>query len=137
MQWGMQEDVVLPAFELDCREWLISTPDDAGFPDELAGAPLLAVLSSAVFDRDAFRSVSAVLTVGLLDDDLPPALAAQAGSVAAELVDDEDGFGSVRYVAPVPGGHLALVAEFTVEGDPDAEVMSRIEALMASFRWAA
>ena len=62
------KDLVLPAFAMDCRDWLVITPTQAGLPDEVAGAPLLAVLSTAVLGADSFRSASAVLTVGLLDD---------------------------------------------------------------------
>src|ERR1700739_2615342 len=72
--FGMRGDVMrgelaLPAFALDCRDWWVITPSESGLPDEVAGAPLLAVLSTVVLDSDDFRSVSAVLTVGLLDDD--------------------------------------------------------------------
>ncbi len=130
----MQGDAVLPAFELDCRDWLVVTPQDAGLSDELAGAPLLAVLSTAVFGGDEFRCASAVLTVGLLDGETPPTLPGPVGGVAAELL---DGAGAVRYLVPSPDGRLALVAEFHVDGDLDAELTGRIQALMSSFRWAA
>jgi hypothetical protein len=40
----------------------------------------------------------------------------------------------VRYLVPSPDGRLALLAEFTMDGDT-VEVRQRIEALMASFRW--
>jgi len=133
----MQGDVVLPAFEMDCRDWLVATPQDAGLPDELAGAPLLAVLSTAVFDSTDFHSASAVLTVGLLDDDAPLARPPGRGCVAAELLDVDDEPGSVRYLVPSPDGRLALLAEFTVAVEHDPEVRRRIEALMSSFRWAA
>ena len=46
----MSWDVVLPAFEMDCRDWLVVTPTTDGLPEEVGGAPLLAVLSTAVFD---------------------------------------------------------------------------------------
>ena len=45
--------------------------------------------------------------------------------------------GSARYILPTPDGQLALLAEFTVTGSADVEIRARIEALMASFRWAA
>jgi len=38
---------------------------------------------------------------------------------------------------PTPDRQLALLAEFTVTGSVDIEIHRRIEALMASFRWAA
>lgn len=130
------KDLVLPAFAMDCRDWLVITPTQAGLPDEVAGAPLLAVLSTAVLGTDSFRSASAVLTVGLLDADVEtrPVLGA---SVAAELVDWDGSPDTRRYVLPTPDGQLALVAEFTTPDGADAEVLERVEALMASFRWAA
>jgi hypothetical protein len=132
----MQGDLVLPAFEMDCRDWLVVTPDDAGIPEEIAGAPLLAVLSTAVFDSDDFSCASAVLTVGLLDDDAPPAVPLVRGCVAAEVIDSDDDERSVRYLVPSPDGQLALLAEFSVDHN-GAELRRRIEALMSSFRWTA
>lgn len=130
----MQGDLVLPAFEMNCRDWLVVTPDEAGIPEELAGAPLLAVLSTAVIGTDDLSSASAVLTVGLLDDDAPPALPPVGGCVAAEVIDPDADDRSVRYLVPSPDGRLALLAEFSVDGG-GAELRERIEALMASFRW--
>ncbi len=132
----MQEDVVLPAFELDCRDWLVATPRDAGLPDEVGGSPLLAVLSTAVFDEDAFCSTSAVLTLGLFDEFDGPQLRRRTGQVAAEVVDAEAEDG-LRYVAATPDGRLAVVADFSASGPLDHELRDRIDALMTSFRWAA
>jgi hypothetical protein len=131
----MQGDVVLPAFEMDCRDWLVVTPDEAGIPEEVGGAPLLAVLSTAVINSDDLASASAVLTVGLLDDDAPVAVPPFSGCVAAEVIDPDPDERSVRYLAPSPDGRLALLAEFSVDSNSD-EVRRRIEALMSSFRWA-
>jgi hypothetical protein len=145
-------DVVLPAFEMDCRDWLVATPDEAGLPEEVDGAPLLAVLSSAVVDENDLQSVSAVITVGLLDDDAPLAVPLHDDCVAAEVVDgfeDTDDDVAVRYIVPAPDGQLALLAEFSVRTGAgitpgrhsdvrtDPELSRRIEALMSSFRWAA
>lgn len=127
-------DLVLPAFQMDCRDWLVVTPSAAGLPDEVAGAPLLAVLSTAVIDADELRSANGVLTVGLLDGDVPLRQVAP-GSVAAELVDDEPG-STLRYVLPAPDSSLALLAEFTAPDGLDVEVRDRVDALMRSFRWA-
>jgi hypothetical protein len=129
------KDLVLPAFAMDCRDWLVVTPSQAGLPDEVAGAPLLAVLSTAVLGEASFRSASAVLTVGLLDSDIPTRAVA-GGSVAAELLDGDEPSDSLRYVLPTPDGQLALLAEFTTPDGADADVVERIESLMASFRWA-
>jgi len=129
-------DLVLPAFEMDCRDWLVVTPAQAGLPDEVAGAPLLAVLSTVVLGDDSFRPASGVLTVGLLDEDVPPARPVDDAQVAAELVDDEDDE-SLRFVLPAPRSRLALLAEFRMPDGPDVEVKDRIESLMRSFRWAA
>jgi hypothetical protein len=120
---------------MDCRDWLVVTPTQAGLPDEVAGAPLLAVLSTVVLGEASFRSASAVLTVGLLDSDIPTRAVA-AGSVAAELLDGDEPSDSRRYVLPTPDGQLALLAEFTAPDGADPEVVERIESLMASFRWA-
>jgi len=68
----MQEELALPAFQMDCRDWLVITPEETGLPDEVGGTPLLAVLSTAVIDVEDFRSVSAVLTLGLLDEGSRP-----------------------------------------------------------------
>jgi len=127
-------DLVLPAFELDCRDWLVVTPSDAGLPDEVAGSPLLAVLSTAVIGADAMRSANAVLTVALFDDDValrPIGPGCVARQLADDLISD-----SPRYVLPAPDSSLALVAEFTAPDGMDGEVRRRIEALMRSFRWA-
>lgn len=129
----MQGDLVLPAFQMDCRDWLVVTPGEAGIPEEVAGAPLLALLSTAVIGVADMSSASGVLTVGLLDDDAPPAVP-MYGCVAAEVIDADGDDHSVRYLVPSPDGQLALLAEFSVEGNT-TEVRQRIEALMASFRW--
>jgi hypothetical protein len=130
----MQGDLVLPAFEMDCRDWLVVTPDDAGIPEEIAGTPLLAVLSTAVIGANDLTCASAVLTVGLLDDDAPPAVPPTQGCVAAEVIEPDADADTVRYLLPSPDGRLALLAEFSVDGD-EPELRERIKALMASFRW--
>jgi hypothetical protein len=130
-------DLLLPAFEMDCRDWLVVTPAEAGLPDEVGGAPLLAVLSTVVLDDDEFQPASGVLTLGLLDDEVPPLRPVGASSCsAAQLVEPEYASDCVRYVVPVPDGRLALLAEFTLPDGPQPAVLDRIEALMASFRWA-
>lgn len=131
----MQENVVLPAFQMDCRDWLVSTPADLGLPDEVAGAPLLAVLSSAVVEEGEFRSTRGVLTLGILDGEEPPSRPLSDGGVAAELIDSDDT--GLRYLLPTPGGDLALLAEFTLPAGVDPRIVERVEALMTSFRWAA
>ncbi|HZY77438.1 MAG TPA: hypothetical protein VFE40_14055 [Jatrophihabitantaceae bacterium] len=130
-------DLVLPAFHMDCRDWLVVTPAEAGLPDEVGGAPLLAVLSTVVLDEDAFVPASCVITVGLLDEDVPPSRQVAPDSVAAELLDDDDETDSVRYLLPAPDQRLALLAEFTLSEGTSPQAVDRIESLMASFRWAA
>lgn len=129
-------DLALPAFEMDCRDWLVITPGQAGLPDEVGGSPLLAVLSTVVLDDDRFCPASGVLSVGLLDEELPARQLAE-GSVAAELIEADDDVDSVRYVLPAPEGQLALLAEFSMPEGADQAVVRRVEALMTSFRWAA
>jgi hypothetical protein len=130
--------LILPDFSMDCRDWLVVTPHDAGLPDEFADAPLLAVLSTVVLDEAQFRPASGVLTVGLMDDELPLTRPIGTGCVAAEVLelDGEDDGDSVSYVLPTPDRRMALVAEFNASAH-DTELRDRIEALMASFRWAA
>lgn len=131
------KDLVLPAFEMDCRDWLVVTPLDAGVPDEVAGAPVLVMLSTLVIGEDILREASGVLTVGLLDDDGPPSRQIARDCVAMELLDSDAAPDSLQYVLAAPEGRLALLAEFTMPDGADGEVVRRIESLMTSFRWAA
>jgi hypothetical protein len=124
----------LPAFELDCRDWLIATPDDGAVPDEIGGAPVVAVLSTAIIGSNDLLSASAVLSVGLLDEPVD-AVQLDEDSPVAELLDLDLAGGSARYVVPAPDGQLALLAEFTARGDSE-QLMRRFDDLMASFRWA-
>lgn len=127
----------LPAFELDCREWLVATPDDGSVPEEVAGAPVVAVLSTAVVRSTRLAPASAVLSIGLLDepaeDERVTSVRLDADSPVAELIDVAAG--SARYLVPAPDGRLALLAEFTA-GSDCAELLHRFQQLMASFRWA-
>lgn len=129
-------DLVLPAFELDCRDWLVVSPAEAGLPEDVAGAPLLAVLSTVVIGDDLHEATGA-LTVGVLDEseDLD-ARPVAPGSSAHELFDAGQVPGTRRYVMPSPGGdNLALLAEFVLQDHFDTELSDRIDALMNSFRW--
>jgi hypothetical protein len=137
LQGVVVKDLVLPAFEMDCRDWLVVTPAEAGLPDEIAGSPLLAVLSTVILGAESFVPASGVLTVGLMDDDVPITRQVAPGSVAAEIVEADDPDDCVRYVLPAPDHRLALLAEFTLNEGSDPDVVNRIESLMASFRWAA
>jgi hypothetical protein len=130
-------DLVLPAFELDCREWMVVSPAEAGLPEDADGAPLLAVLSTMVIDDDISEATGA-LTVGLLDErDELDCRPIAPGAVAQELLDDDDA-GTRRYVMPSPNdSSLALVAEFVLPPESSAELGRRVEALMTSFRWQA
>ena len=124
---------------MDCREWMVVSPNEAGLPDDVAGAPLLAVLSTAIIDDD-IREATGALTVGLIDDeeDLDVRQVAP-GAAAHELLDSDSTPGTRRYVMPAPGEHnLALLAEFVLSrGESEAELGQRVEALMTSFRWQA
>jgi hypothetical protein len=124
----------LPAFELDCRDWLVATPDDGSVPEEIGGAPVVAVLSTAVIDMTNLMPASAVLSIGLLDEPVE-SVRLNADSPVAELIDVDVAAGSARYVVPAPGGQLALLAEFS-GGSNCVELLERFEQLMASFRWA-
>jgi len=129
------DELTLPNFEMNCADWLIVTPEESGLPDEIGGAPLLAVLSTVVIDEDRFSPASGVLTIGLADADvisrpLP-------NSVAEQLLDGDDGGTEMRYMVPSPDGRLALLMEFALPEGPEAQVVDRVESLMRSFRWAA
>lgn len=128
-------DLVLPAFEMDCRDWMVISPAEAGMPEEVEGAPLLAVLSTAVVDDD-IREATGALTVGIIEEgeDLPVRQVAP-GAAAHELLDTDLLPGTRRYVMPAPGQRLALLAEFVVQDAADPELDERVEKLMTSFRW--
>jgi hypothetical protein len=131
-------DLVLPAFEMDCREWLVVSPSEAGMPDDVDGAPLLAVLSTMVIEDD-IREATGALTVGVLeDDDELDTREVAPGAAARELVDFDPMPRTRRFVMAAPGGQrLALLAEFVVAGDAEDELSGRVERLMESFRWQA
>jgi len=131
------QDLTLPSFEMDCRDWVVVTPEDAGIPDELGGTPLLAMLSTVVLGIDRFTPASGVLTIGLMDEETPVAVPVDGGDVAAELVDEESDEFGMRFVLPTPSGRLALLAEFAMPEGRDPEIVERVEDLMRSFRWAA
>jgi hypothetical protein len=129
-------DLVLPAFEMDCRDWIVLSPGDAGMPEEIGGSPLLAVLSTVVVEDDVLEATGA-LTVGLMDgdEDLETREVAP-GAPVHELVDLDAPPDSRRYVMPSPNGHpLALLAEFVVAQDRYDELQRRVYRLMRSFRW--
>ncbi|MGX7681144.1 hypothetical protein ACSMXN_19840 [Jatrophihabitans sp. DSM 45814] len=125
----------LPAFELDCRDWLVATPEDGSVPEEIGGAPVVAVLSTVVIGSSDFEPASAVLSIGLLDEPVD-AVRLNSDSPVAELIDVDFSVGSARYVVPAPDSQLALLAEFTAGERCDGELMERFQRLMTSFRWA-
>lgn len=129
-------DLVLPAFEMDCRDWMVVSPSEAGMPEDVAGAPVLAVLSTMIIQDDILEATGA-LTVGVLDDSDALAIRQVApGAAAHELLDADEMPGARRFVMPAPGGHhLALLAEFMVADDGEHELERRVEKLMESFRW--
>lgn len=129
------DDLELPPFELDCRDWLVATPADGTVPDEIAGAPVVAVLSTAVINALDLESASAVLSVGLIDEPLE-SVPLDDDSPVAELIEPDAATDSVRYVVPAPDSPLALLAEFNTPGRCGEEMRSRMRALMMSFRWA-
>ena len=132
------QDLTLPSFEMDCRDWVVVTPDEAGIPDEVGGTPLLAMLSTVVIGADRFTPASGVLTIGLRrrrDAGAPfPSTAAMSPPNWSTPTTDEFG---MRFVLPTPSGRLALLAEFAMPEGRDPEVVERVEDLMRSFKWAA
>jgi hypothetical protein len=164
----MSVELNLPTFGLDCREWLVATEADGLVLDDNDGAPVVAVLSTAVVVGAQLRSARAVLSLALLNDDsaesngagrdathgpdaephVAPGTAARPASGAVEeraswvgqdicvLDADWDG-GYARFAVPVPGGDLAVVAEFRSAPAPTRELIDRFYDLVTSFRWAA
>lgn len=130
-------ELTIPSFELNCRDWIVVTPEDAGVPDEVAGSPLLAMLSTVVLSENTFAPASGVLTVGLVDDETPAARQVCGSDVAVELVDPDTQEFGMRFVLPTPNGRLALLAEFPMPNGREPEVVERVEELIRSFRWAA
>jgi hypothetical protein len=130
-------DMVLPAFEMDCRDWIVVSPSEAGLPEDASGAPVLAVLSTMLIGDDILEATGA-LTVGIIDgeDELDTRVLGPNCS-AQELLDFDREPGFRRYVMPAPNQQLALLAEFVVAGDGTAELDRRVEALMTSFKWQA
>ncbi len=82
-------DLVLPAFEMDCRDWMVVSPSEAGVPEDVEGAPVLAVLSTVVIEDDLHEATGA-LTVGMIDvgEDLATRAVAP-GAAAHELLDED------------------------------------------------
>jgi len=130
------QELELPAFELDCREWLVASPLDGSIPDEIGGVPVVAMLSTAVIGVAEIEVATAILSVGLLDE---PVDAVRLGetSPAAELLGSDSQGSSACYVVPAPRGRIALLAELTAGPSCDLELTRRFERLMTSFRWAA
>lgn len=139
-------DAVLPEFELDCRDWIVSRPGDSGLPeDDEDDAPVLALLSTMIIDSAAsdIREATGSIVIGLLDadDDLSDlhARPVRPGAVAQEVLEHDPEPGTRRYVLPAPSEahrpRLALLAEFVVPADAHAELDRRVNALMGSFRW--
>jgi len=124
----------LPAFELDCSDWLVATPQ-GGLAPEHDGEPVIAVLSTAVITETELAPGRAVLRVYLFDD-VDELVVGPHSAQSPELFDIDFAKGQARYVVPAPGGALALVADFDSGAVGDAELMSRFERLMTSFRWA-
>jgi hypothetical protein len=127
--------IELPAFELDCRDWLVATPDDGTVPEEICGAPLVAILSTALIGAAELEPATAILSVGLLDQPVDAARL-DHGSPVPKLIESDFSGGSARYILPAPGGQLALLAEFAAGAYCDIELVRRFERLMNSFRWA-
>ena len=127
----MRGDIALPAFEMDCREWIVLQPGDAGFPGIDSEDPVVAVLSTAVIAQDELHPIRAVLSLGLLEEEGSPA----TSGGQAQVIDYDER--TVVYVLPTPDRRLALLAEFILSPVPSPETGRRIEALMDSFRWSA
>ena len=156
----MTVDLNLPAFGLDCREWLVATEAEGLLVEQPDGAPVVAVLSTAVIVGNELVSARAVLSLALLADDDPhefdgqddissqldtrgendqaPAHdAVDGGTQDICVLDAQWSDGYARFAVPAPGGALAVVAEFSSAPDPSPELIDRFYDLVTSFRWAA
>lgn len=149
----MSIDLSLPAFALDCRNWLVVDESDGLLPDDIDGVPLLAVLSTAVVDDDRLHSATAVLSLSLMDSDFDdpdfddsdldlygPGGSMQPGGFGIpdiHVLSTDWTDGHARFVLPAPGGGLAVVAEFSSGPDPLPDLVDRFRDLVSSFRWAA
>ena len=135
----MSTEVDLPAFALDCREWLVATDADGVLDDEICDGPVLAILSTVVIADDCFHSATAAISLAVLDDEDRRRFTSQPpGFNADPLLSDADWeTGHARYFAPAPGGDFALMAEFSSEPNPPLELTARFHELLASFTWAA
>jgi hypothetical protein len=67
----MTVDLNLPAFGLDCREWLVATEAEGLLAEHTDGSAVVAVLSTAVVVGVDLISARAVLSLALLDGDDP------------------------------------------------------------------
>lgn len=138
----MSIDLVLPAFALDCRQWLVANEADGALPGDIADGPVLAILSTAVVTGQSLQSASAVLSLGLMDDDFDvfpaePATAAGPSVPDVHVLSADWAVGHACFVLPAPDGDLAVIAEFSSAPDPLSDLVERFRDLVASFRWAA
>ena len=158
----MSVDLILPTFGLDCRDWLVATEAEGLLIDDADGAPVIAVLSTAVIAGAELTSARAVLSLALINDDPLTAesgldagaddgsgLTDTAGSTRSAMytenwagqdicvIDADWAAGYACLAVPTPGGELAIVAEFTSAPDPSRELVDRFYDLVTSFRWAA
>ncbi len=128
----MSIDLTLPAFELDCRQWLVASAAEGDLGTESDGGPVLAVLSTAIVTERSLRSATVVLSIGLLDE---PAEETLDGAERC-LSDVHWLDGHAQFVVPAPSGNLAVMAEFSSDPNPDPELVDRCYDLVESFRWA-
>lgn len=139
----MTIDLSLPAFALDCRDWLVADGGDEVLPEDIGGVPVLAVLSTALVVDDTLHSASAVLSLGLMEDDfdvftLEPGIAdSRSGVPDIHVLDTDWAAGHARFVLPAPDGELAVIAEFSSAPAPVPDLVERFRDLVSSFRWAA
>jgi hypothetical protein len=140
----MSVDLNLPTFGLDCREWLVATEAEGLLIEEADGAPVVAVLSTAVIEGDELSSAQAVFSLALVDEETLGAARTDADGDHPDVrghdicvLDADWPSGYARFAVPVPGGELAIVAEFSSAPDPGTELVNRFYDLVTSFRWAA
>lgn len=137
----MTTDLTLPAFALDCRDWLVVSEADGVLLEEIDGGPVLAMLSTAVVVDDELCSASAILSLGLLEDDfgdadLEPPVPGRVGAPDVHVIEMDWTAGHARFILPWPDGGLAVIADFSSGATPAPDLVERFRDLVMSFRWA-
>ena len=119
----MTVDLNLPAFGLDCRDWLVATEAEGLLAEQTDEAPIVAVLSTAVVVGQDLVSARAVLSLAQLDDDDP-----DNADAHAEVL-DRDGLDSDG----LDDDHIALSA--AIAHDAFRDVIAAQDICVLEAEW--